>query len=175
MHPILGNRRRLAIYLLAWLLIGLLIATGLRGDRAFLTAVAFFLPVCLIFALVSLSSWYVCRVFPIVSRVRLARLLAVHMAVAALASAMSVSLAAGWATALDLAAKIDASRLFADQWPLLFSLGALLFGLATVFHYLLITFEASREAERRALELSLLAREAELKALRAQIDPHFIF
>jgi LytS/YehU family sensor histidine kinase len=40
---------------------------------------------------------------------------------------------------------------------------------------MLVAFEVSREAETRALELSLLAREAELKALRAQIDPHFIF
>jgi LytS/YehU family sensor histidine kinase len=53
--------------------------------------------------------------------------------------------------------------------------GAFLFWLAAIFDYMLIAFETSREAETRALELSLLAREAELKALRAQIDPHFIF
>jgi two-component system, LytTR family, sensor histidine kinase AlgZ len=33
----------------------------------------------------------------------------------------------------------------------------------------------SRKAESKALELQVLAREAELKALRAQIDPHFLF
>jgi LytS/YehU family sensor histidine kinase len=32
-----------------------------------------------------------------------------------------------------------------------------------------------RAAERRALELQVLAREAELRALRAQVDPHFLF
>ena len=53
--------------------------------------------------------------------------------------------------------------------------GALLFWLAAACHYLLIAFEASRDAETRAIELDLLAREAELRALRAQIDPHFIF
>jgi two-component system, LytTR family, sensor histidine kinase AlgZ len=42
-------------------------------------------------------------------------------------------------------------------------------------HYLLIAVEASREAERRALEQHLMAKEAELRALRAQIDPHFMF
>ena len=42
-------------------------------------------------------------------------------------------------------------------------------------YYLLIAFQASRTAETRALELSLLARESELRALRAQIDPHFLF
>lgn len=38
-----------------------------------------------------------------------------------------------------------------------------------------MTFEASREVERRAYELKLLAQDAELRALRAQIDPHFLF
>jgi LytS/YehU family sensor histidine kinase len=35
--------------------------------------------------------------------------------------------------------------------------------------------EQSRAAEKKALELQVLAREAELRALRAQIDPHFLF
>jgi hypothetical protein len=42
-------------------------------------------------------------------------------------------------------------------------------------HYLAGAFERSRNAERRALELQVLAREAELKSLRAQLDPHFLF
>src|SRR5690606_6672210 len=35
--------------------------------------------------------------------------------------------------------------------------------------------ERSRSAERRALELQVMARDAELKALRTQLDPHFLF
>jgi LytS/YehU family sensor histidine kinase len=50
-----------------------------------------------------------------------------------------------------------------------------LFWLATAFHYVLIASNASQHAERRSLEAGLLAREAELKALRAQLDPHFLF
>ncbi len=42
-------------------------------------------------------------------------------------------------------------------------------------HYLILAFEASREAEERALEYRILAREAELKAFKSQIDPHFLF
>jgi LytS/YehU family sensor histidine kinase len=41
--------------------------------------------------------------------------------------------------------------------------------------YLAAAFEASRDAERRGLQLQVQAREAELRALRAQIDPHFLF
>ncbi|MFH1573600.1 MAG: histidine kinase, partial [Acidobacteriota bacterium] len=47
--------------------------------------------------------------------------------------------------------------------------------LAAAVHYLIITFERSQEAERRALELKVLAQEAELRTLKVQIDPHFLF
>ncbi len=64
---------------------------------------------------------------------------------------------------------------YADALPLLFSAGIVLFLLAVAFNYLFITFEASQQGEKKALELQVLAREAELRALRAQIDPHFLF
>ena len=40
---------------------------------------------------------------------------------------------------------------------------------------MLLALEAASEAERREAELEILAREAELAALRAQIRPHFLF
>ena len=175
MHPILNDRRRLAIYVLAWLLIGLLLMSGLSRDSPWLTSAAFFLPLVLVYSFVSLSSWYVCRAFPITARSAYPRLIVAHVAVAALASGIWVAIAAAWTTAIDSLTGLGAGLLYNEQRALLFVVGALLFWLATVFHYLLIAFEASREAETRALESSLLAREAELKALRAQIDPHFIF
>lgn len=58
---------------------------------------------------------------------------------------------------------------------LLFGAGALLYGSAVAVHYLLLESEAARRAEDAALRYELLAREAELKALKAQIDPHFLF
>jgi LytS/YehU family sensor histidine kinase len=57
----------------------------------------------------------------------------------------------------------------------LFGFGFLLYLLAMAASYLAAAFNVSRDAERRGLELQVLAREAELRALRAQIDPHFLF
>ena len=68
MHPILGSVRRLAFYLLAWILIGLLLSAGLGYGRGgdWLTAVVFFVPLGVVYALVTQSAWYVCRIFPLV-------------------------------------------------------------------------------------------------------------
>jgi LytS/YehU family sensor histidine kinase len=59
--------------------------------------------------------------------------------------------------------------------PLMVFAGAIGILLAILGHYLGGAFQRSRNAERRALELQVLAREAELKSLRAQLDPHFLF
>jgi LytS/YehU family sensor histidine kinase len=59
--------------------------------------------------------------------------------------------------------------------PLLFAGGVLLFLLSLAVHYTFLAFETAREAEHRRLQLEVLAREAELRALRAQIDPHFLY
>ena len=58
---------------------------------------------------------------------------------------------------------------------LLVGLGALGYLLAVTVHYVLQAFEESAAAARRALESQVAQRDAELRALRAQVDPHFLF
>jgi two-component system sensor histidine kinase AlgZ len=176
MHPILEDRRRLALYLLAWLLIGLLLSVGVRSDAEWTTAAAFLLPLCLVFAFIGLSTWYLCRAFPLSGSTSVWTLIIVQMTAAATASAIWTGLGYVWAAALDgLLAEPAAQPFYAQQRPVLFVVGALLYWLAAAGHYMLVAFQTSRDAETRAVEQTLLAREAELRALRAQIDPHFIF
>ena len=176
MHPILEDRRRLALYLLAWLLIGLLLSVGVRSDADWTTAAAFLVPLCLVFAFIGLSTWYLCRAFPLTGTASVWALIVVQMTGAAAASAIWIGLGYVWAAALDgLFGEPAAQPFYAQQRPLLFAVGALLYWLAAAGHYLLVAFQTSRDAEKREAEQTLLAREAELRALRAQIDPHFIF
>jgi len=103
-------------------------------------------------------------------------LVTTHLTAAGVSAGAWVLIGWGWAWALQFAFAIDGLAFrYLDQIAALFVSGVVLFLLAVVFNYLLITLEASRKAESKALELQVLAREAELKTLRAQIDPHFLF
>jgi hypothetical protein len=177
MHPILRQFRRLALYLLAWtplaaLLVYLLAVPGGLSRQWALALVA---PLCLIYAFVCLSAWYSCRSTPLETS-GLFRLAITHLAAAVLMSLLWLAMARGLAVALssfDSFQGID--QHIGRQYPLLFGSGVLLYLLAVAFHYVLLSFEASREAEQREMQARVLARESELRALKAQVNPHFLF
>jgi two-component system sensor histidine kinase AlgZ len=80
-----------------------------------------------------------------------------------------------WLALLAARWPAQGARTFAAIQTLLFGVGVLLYLLALAVSYVLVVFEASQDAQRRGLEGQVLAREAELRSLRAQIDPHFLF
>jgi two-component system sensor histidine kinase AlgZ len=176
MHPVLTHRRYLLVYLFVWLLFGTLLAVGFDGasDR-WLVALLVFVPATGAYGILCLSTWYLCRVLPLASDALAWRALPAHALASVLFSASWGVTGAAWSQIIDRVAGLGAADVYADRGPLLFLVGTLLYWLATAMHYLLIAVVVSREAEQRALELNLAAREAELKALRAQIDPHFMF
>jgi hypothetical protein len=177
MHPVLAHRRYLLAYLLVWLLFGVLLAVGFEGigERGLVSVIGF-VPPTVAYALACLSTWYLCRALPLVSDARAWRALPAHALASVLASGGWGIAVAAWARLVDrLSGNIGVVSAEADRGPASFLVGLLVYWLVTAVHYLLIAVEASRDAERRALELNLAAREAELKALRAQIDPHFMF
>ncbi len=178
MHPILSDRRRLAACLAAALPLAAATAGLLtRGPNAVPLVPALWLSVP--FALVGLALllpvWYVCRTLP-AGETPLFRMLATHGAAAfftglvwVYAGAQLVRVVASYRAEASLPA------LYSTHAPGLLAVGALLYLLAAPFYYLLLALEATRRAEQRSLELAVLAREAELKALKAQVHPHFLF
>jgi len=177
MHPLLARPGGLGLYLLAWvplagLLVFLLLVSGaLRLHEAW----AVVPPMCLLYAFVCLAAWYPCRRLP-VRRAGLTRLMDTHLAAAAVAGGLWVLAGLGLAHGLAAFPAFDGlERRLNAQLPLLFAIGVLLYLLSVAFHYVLLAVEASREAEAREAQAREMAREAELRALKAQVNPHFLF
>ena len=176
LHPILARKGRLAPFLsltlpLAAVLTGLLARPGaFRFGEA--VSIAWLLAFVSLF--LYLSVWYVLRAAPVRGG-KIVRTVVTHVVAAVVTSSVWVLLGAGAARLLIPLWGSTFPARFAEQVPVLFSTGILLYLLSLALHAVLLAFEATREAERRALELQVLAREAELKALKAQIHPHFLF
>jgi hypothetical protein len=187
MHPILARKGRLLPYLVASAPLGALLTVLLARPGAYslaqAAAVAF--PLAVIYAFLGLSAWYPCRSLPL-TRAKAPLLLASHGGAALVTSAAWVLLGAGIGRLLDQAPSFAKAtegapafsgmgESYSAQVPALFAVGVLLYLLSVALHYVLLAFEAARDAERREVQLRLLAREAELKALKSQVQPHFLF
>jgi hypothetical protein len=177
MHPILAHPSRLAAYIAIWVPLGALLAAllALQGAFGWMDAAAVAIPLSISYGFLCLSAWYVTAGSP-VDRVGGARVAVAAVASACLSSAIWLLIARGWfAFTAAFTRPAGAPASFRAAAPTLFGFGFLLYLLAMAVSYLAAAFAASRDAERRGLELQVLAREAELRALRAQLDPHFLF
>ncbi|HUI40389.1 MAG TPA: histidine kinase [Terriglobia bacterium] len=177
MHPILANLRRLSVYLAGWVPLAALVVYLLKTAAGFTWAEAAALGtlLCLFYAFICLSAWYPCRLTPL--RFRAVQVvLATHLAGGLVASAIWVLVArvlAALLSSLHVFAGLDAH--LGRALGLLFGLGILFYLLSVAMDYILLAVEASRQAEEREAQAQILAREAELRALKAQVNPHFLF
>ncbi|HJX95486.1 MAG TPA: histidine kinase [Candidatus Acidoferrum sp.] len=177
MHPLLTPINRYGIYLLAWTpLAGILIyLMAVPGKLGWLDAAVLIVPLCLVYQFVCLSAWYTCRATPL-RKSSILQLRFTHLAAAVIISFLWVQLARILAYALSQFPSFQGlNERFAPQVPVLFGVGFLLYLLSVASHYVILAIEDSRIAEARAMETSILARDAELKALKAQVNPHFLF
>jgi hypothetical protein len=157
-HPILASRRHLALYLMAWLpVVALLTAAMVMTDWGdWVQSLLFTFPMVVVYSFLCLSAWYPCRAMPLGNE-RAEMALVAHLAAAALSALLWVGMA--WV----LAAGFERSTLYAgkaglttEHTGIIFIAGLLLYLLSVAIHYLFAAAEASRAAERRALEAEVV-------------------
>ena len=177
MHPILARPGYLAAYIAIWIPLGVLLAglLALQGVFGWLAASLVAIPLSISFGFLSLSAWYVTGGSP-VERTGALRVGVTATAASFLSSALWLLIARAWLWLIaSYVTRGDIAAAFRAAAPTLFAFGFLSYLLAMAVSYLATAFAVSRDAERRGLELQVLAREAELRALRSQLDPHFLF
>ena len=168
MHPILHNWKASLLYMAAWVplgtVLGLLISV--TGSLTALETAAVIVPVSVILAFVCLSPWYACRALPLKSA-GAGRLLSQHVLAAVVVSGAVVFIARLIASGFsDVRPGLGERFRAAD--PVLGVMVAMIYLLSIAMHYVVIEAQTSRRSE-------LLAREAQLRALKAQVNPHFLF
>ncbi len=167
----------MGLYFAAWTPVaGLLVVLFARsGGLEWTAGLALFLPLVADLAASTLSMGRLCRTFPLHGTPP-AKVLA-----ACLASGLAFGLL--WMLAAKLLALLyEVLGLFPGlaAWvdfrlALLFGIAFLLSLVAIAVHYALYEHNALAEAKNREVEAMVVAREAELRALRAQVNPHFLF
>jgi two-component system, LytTR family, sensor histidine kinase AlgZ len=177
MHPILGHPRRLALYIFAWLILSELLfyLITYHSGVGWLHSSMFFFPLSVFYAFVCLSAWYSCRGIPIEGTSFLG-LVGPHLLAAIIVSGFWVLTAMGFAKALSHLEQFRGiENKVLNIIQLLLIIGILEYLLAVALFYVLLAQQESREAEQRVMEAHMLARDAELRALKAQVNPHFLF
>ena len=177
MHPILTRGTYLGAYLAVWLPLAFLLVflVSVSGGMNTWESAVLFGPLAIIFALASLSAWYSCRATPLDSA-GITRVFVTHLSGALILSFAWAEIGKWYARALATSVRFHGLD---GRYDAIFGVtlvsGVLLDLIVIAFFYVLLAIEASRAAEAQVMETTVLARDAELKALKAQVNPHFLF
>src|SRR5260221_13528295 len=144
---------------------------GMRG----LDAAVIAYPVCLFGQFTLAAAKYSCKASPI-ERTNAARLLGTHILGSQVIGVLWYSLARTLVYMISFGPQLQGlDQRFAGRGAIVYATGVAFYWLAALYYYVVFARENSMKAEARLLETTMLARDAELKALKAQLNPHFLF
>ena len=124
---------------------------------------------------ICLSTWYICKITSL-KQWDLLRTIWTHIISAGILSAFWLLLILVYSEMLVVVFKTNVWRaLYGDAVPIFFAVGVSLYFIAILGNYLILAIDKNRRTEQEVLKQKLLASQAELKALKATVHPHFLF
>lgn len=174
-HPVLSSRTRLIIWWLVWLIISLgqLLLYYYAYGSFTGTAIPDAIVSLLIYSGLGLSLWYPFSYFNVTS----SRTIAVTTNLI-ISGAISVTL---WVIinkyfVLAILPKLnDYQAYWEATFPYRIGTGVFIYGMIVLTYYLFVSLYNLSEKNAKEARLETLVKETELKMLRSQINPHFLF
>lgn len=177
MYPFLRGPKQLLIVGLLWspLCFWLIFLLNSLTEVTLWEAAVWAVPPMVVELFICLSTWYLCRITT-GSQWSLFKTVLLHISAAAVLVGLWLLLIDVYNSALKLFFKRTLWRdLYPEALPVFFAVGLSLYFIAILAHYLVLAVEKQRRAEQEALNQQLLTSEAELRAVKATIHPHFLF
>jgi two-component system, LytTR family, sensor kinase len=174
-HPVLANRVLLIVWWLVWLMLSagqsllFYYAYGNFSNVGILDSVFSLL----IYSGIGLSLWYPFSFFNS-GNVRISTIISNLV----ISGAISITL---WAliTKYLMQAILPEGNIYPDYWnatfPYRIGTGVFIYGLIILSYYLFVSLTNLSEKNAKEARLESLVKETELKMLRSQINPHFLF
>lgn len=174
-NPILSNGKIVLSYFLIWTVIAFFhfSADYFFAELDFVFSLSDALTFNFIYALLGFSLWFPAQ-FLSIENYSLPKLVLNHLLAATVTSFIWIT-AASFILSKAFYATPDYSLFLQSTfiWRLL--IGVIYYSILTSLYYLVIYYRNSEERKIKQIELEKLVNEAEIKSLKYQINPHFIF
>lgn len=171
-HPLTHNYRLLIFYALFWAVIGISNLTLLVFwyDVPFTYSLLDASTTYILYPLLGSSIWYSIR-YNSLEEVTILRLILFHLVAASILCGIWVYIS----YAIYKPFLGDTNNYLTNSLPSKVFLGYILYAVFLVFFYAVNYYQSLKEKIKKESEYKTLIREAELQALKSQINPHFLF
>ncbi len=174
-HPILKSPKNFSLYLLFWILIVALYVSLIIFGRDIDVNIIIIDTIVfnLLLSGLGISFWFSAKYLSIENH-KIFRIISNHLLEGAVL--ISIWLLAGYFIVSNLISDKDYySNFFYDTLKFRAAIGVFTYFLLTSFYYIVIYYTGFQERRIKETELKNLVTEAELRSLKFQINPHFIF
>ena len=165
------------VFWAGWIGFGLVLAGLLHAKPGMPASNAIFFGIG-ISGIAQLSAWsaaFSCKTAPL-AKTPMWRLALTHLAAATLLTFLWIELTVVIAKAMENVSGWQGTAFHvSSRTGLIFGAGIFYYLLSVAINYALIAQKESQKAQELAVESNIRAREAELTALKAQINPHFLY